>query len=263
MPMTPAAPRLAGPRLIGKIAVVTGGLSGIGAAIALRLSAEGARVVAADLSVQDQMLQNGAAAHDGVEPAPLDVTDEASVASCFAAVMAQHGRLDILVNSAGIGRDIPFLDTSAAEFDRLIAVNLRGTFLVGQAAARHMMQSGGGAIVNIASVSGLRGNRGRAAYGASKGGVVTLSQVMAVELAQHVIRVNAIAPGPIETPLVAALHTETIRQDWLRQMPMRRYGTPEEIAGVAAFLCSDDSSFITGHVLAADGGFLAAGIAMP
>ena len=252
----------AAPRLAGKVAVVTGGLSGIGAAIAVRLAAEGARVVAADLSAHDHVVQNGAAALDGIEPAPLDVADEASVAKCFLEVVTRHGRLDILVNSAGIGRDIPFLDTPAAEFDRLIAVNLRGTFLAGQAAAR-LMVKGGGAIVNIASVSGMRGNRGRAAYGASKGGVVTLSQVMAVELAQYGIRVNVIAPGPVETPLVAVLHTDVIRQDWLRQIPMRRYGTPEEMAGVAAFLCSDDAAYVTGHVLAADGGFLAAGIAIP
>ncbi len=257
MSAVPAAPRLA-----GKVAVVTGGLSGIGAAVARRLAAEGARVVAADLSAQGRTVQNGAAALDGIEPAPLDVANEASVAACFSTVVARHGRLDILVNSAGIGRDMPFLDTPAAEFDRLVAVNLRGTFLAGQAAARLMLERGG-AIVNIASVSGLRGNRGRAAYGASKGGVVTLSQVMAVELAQYGIRVNVIAPGPIETPLVAAVHTDAIRQDWLRQVPMRRYGMPEEIAGVAAFLCSDDAGFVTGHVLAADGGFLATGIAMP
>lgn len=251
------------PRLTGKVAVVTGGLSGIGAAVARRLVAEGARVVAADISVQGQMPQNGAATLDGIEPMPLDVGDATSVADCFSAVAARHGRLDILVNSAGIGRDIPFLETPVEEFDRILAVNLRGTFLAGQAAARHMVRGGGGAIVNIASVSGLRGNRGRAAYGASKGGVVTLSQVMAVELAMHGIRVNVIAPGPVETPMVAAIHTAEIRQDWLRQTPMRRYGTPDEIAGVAAFLCSDDAGFVTGHVLAADGGFLAAGIGMP
>ena len=254
MSTTPAAPRLA-----GKVAVVTGGLSGIGAAIALRLAAEGARVFAADLAAQGRAVQNGAGVLDGIEPVPLDVANEASVAECFSAIIARHGRLDILVNSAGIGRDTPFLDTPAAEFDRLIAVNLRGTFLAGQAAARLMLERGG-AIVNIASVSGLRGNRGRAAYGASKGGVVCLSQVMAVELARYGIRVNVIAPGPIETPLVAAVHTDAIRQDWLRQVPMRRYGAPEEVAGVAAFLCSDDASYVTGHVLAADGGFLAAGI---
>ncbi len=250
-------------RLAGKVAVVTGGLSGIGAAVAQRLLAEGAHVIAADLSARDHVSQNGTATPDGIEPALLDVGDETSALACMGAVVTRHGRLDILVNSAGIGRDIPFLDTPLAEFDRLIAVNLRGTFLVGQVAARHMVQSGGGAIVNIASVSGLRGNRGRAAYGASKGGVVTLSQVMAVELAGYGVRVNVIAPGPIETPLVAAVHTEAIRRDWLRQVPMRRYGTPEEIAGVAAFLCSDDAGYITGHVLAADGGFLAGGIGMP
>ena len=251
------------PRLAGKVAVVTGGLSGIGAAVAERLVTEGAVVVAADVSAPDHMAQNGAAVLDGIEPARLDVADEASVGRCMAAVVARHGRLDILINSAGIGRDIPFLDTSTEEFDRMIAVNLRGTFLVGQAAARHMVDGGGGAIVNIASVAGLRGSRGRAAYGASKGGVITLSQVMAVELAGYGIRVNVIAPGPIETPLVAAMHDEAIRRDWMRQVPMRRYGVPEEIAGVAAFLCSDDASFVTGHVLAADGGFQACGIAMP
>lgn len=250
------------PRLGGKIAVVTGGLSGIGAAIAQRLAAEGARVVAADLTAQDGVVQNGAGPADGIEQVPLDVASETSVAACFAAVMARHGRLDILVNSAGIARDMPFLDMPAAEFDRLIAVNLRGTFLAGQAAAQHMMKDGG-AIVNIASVAGMRGSRGRAAYGASKGGVVTLSQVMAVELAQYGIRVNVIAPGPVETPLVAMLHDDAIRQDWLRHVPMRRYGTPEEIAGVAAFLCSEDAGYVTGHVLAADGGFLGAGLAMP
>jgi len=250
-------------RLAGKVAVVTGGLSGIGAAIAERLLAEGAHVVAADVSAPDRMAQNGAAVLDGIEPARLDVADEGSVTGCMAAVVARHGRLDILVNSAGIGRDIPFLDTPSAEFDRMIAVNLRGTFLVGQAAARHMVDGGGGTIVNIASVAGVRGSRGRAAYGASKGGVITLTQVMAVELAGYGIRVNVIAPGPIETPMVAAMHGEAIRRDWLRQVPMRRYGIPEEIAGVAAFLCSDDASFVTGHVLAADGGFQACGIGMP
>lgn len=248
---------LAAARLTGKVAVVTGGLSGIGAAIVRRFVAEGAHVVVADITAQDGTAQ------DGFRAAHLDVGDERSVQGCMAATVARHGRIDILVNSAGIGRVIPFVETPVAEFDRIMAVNLRGTFLCGQAAARCMMQGGGGAIVNIASVSGLRGSLGRAAYGASKGGVVTLSQVMAVELADHGIRVNVIAPGPIETPLAAALHSAAVREAWVRHVPMRRYGTPEEVAGVAAFLCSDDASYVTGHVLAADGGFMACGLPVP
>jgi NAD(P)-dependent dehydrogenase (short-subunit alcohol dehydrogenase family) len=186
------------------------------------------------------------------------VSDEASCASVVAATLSAHGRLDCLVNSAGIGADVPFLQTSAEKFDRIIAVNLRGTFLIGQACARVM--GAGGAIVNIASVSGLRGNTGRAAYGASKGGVITLTQVMACELAELGIRVNAIAPGPVDTPLVAAVHDAEVRAAFNSFVPMRRYGTPEEIAAAAAYLCSDDASYVTGHVLAVDGGFLAGGM---
>ncbi|HEY0419860.1 MAG TPA: SDR family oxidoreductase, partial [Acetobacteraceae bacterium] len=173
-----------------KIALVTGGASGIGAAVAARFAAEGAIVIAADITAEGE--------------ARLDVSDPASCERVVAAIMARHGRLDILVNSAGIARDIPFLDTPVEVFDRIIAVNLRGTFLIGQACARVMQP--GSAIAMVASVSGMRGNPGRSAYGASKGGVVTLSQVMAIDLAERCIRVNVIAPGPIDTPLVAAVH---------------------------------------------------------
>ena len=242
-------------KLAGKTAVVTGGLSGIGAAVAARFVAEGAQVVAADISAPP-----GIAGHGMTLTARLDVTDEAACAVLMQAVRNRFGRLDLLVNSAGIGRDTPFLDTQVAEFDRILAVNLRGTFLIGQAAARLMQSGGGGVIVNIASVSGQRGNIGRAAYGASKGGVITLSKVMATELAALGIRVNVISPGPVETPLVATIHTPAIRENWNRDVPMGRYGTAEEIAGAAAFLCSDDASYITGHVLAVDGGFLGAGL---
>jgi NAD(P)-dependent dehydrogenase (short-subunit alcohol dehydrogenase family) len=231
-------------QLTDKIAIVTGGVSGIGGAIAARFAAEGARVIAADITV-------GA-------PYPLDVADPASCAALVQRVLAEHGRIDCLVNSAGIGADVPFLETSTDLFDRIIAVNLRGTFLIGQACARAMVA--GAVIVNIASVSGMRGSTGRSAYGASKGGIINLSQVMASELAPRGIRVNVISPGPVDTPLVARMHDAEIREIYTRAIPMARYGTPEEIAGAAVFLCSDDSSYVTGHVLVVDGGFMSAGI---
>ena len=242
-------------RFAGKVALVTGGLSGIGEGVVRRLLDEGAQVVAADIAAALGPLGAGT-----LVPAHLDVSDPASVAALLEGIAARHGRLDVLVNCAGIARDVPFLDTPLEVFDRIVAVNLRGTFIVGQAAARLMAAGGGGSIVNIASVSGMRGNVGRSAYGASKGGVVTLSQVMAVDLAASRIRVNVVAPGPVDTPLVAAVHDAAIRQAWTRAMPLRRYGTVGEIAAAVAFLCSDDAGFITGQVLAVDGGFLGAGL---
>lgn len=243
-------------RLNGKVALVTGGLSGIGGAIAERFGAEGARVIAADIAAP------AGAVDPSVEVAPLrlDVSDPAMVEAAIAEVLGKYGRIDCLVHAAGIGRDIPFLETGIAEFDRIIAVNLRGTFLVGQACARAMRDQGGGSIVNIASVSGMRGNVGRSAYGASKGGVVILSQVMAVDLAAYGIRVNVIAPGPVDTPLVARMHSSAIRGRWTDHTPLGRYAQPEEIAGAAVYLCSDDASYATGIVLPVDGGFSGSGL---
>ena len=231
-------------QLENKIAIVTGAASGIGAAIAARFAAAGAVVIAADIAP--------------AAPHRVDVSDPASCVALADATIAAHGRIDCLVHAAGIAADIPFLDTPPETFDRIIAVNLRGSFLIGQACARRMRP--GASIVNIASISGLRGSTGRAAYGASKGGVLTLTQVMACELAEHGIRVNAIAPGPIDTPLVAAVHDATIRASYNRLVPMARYGTPDEIAGAALYLCGPDATYITGHTLAVDGGFLAAGV---
>jgi NAD(P)-dependent dehydrogenase (short-subunit alcohol dehydrogenase family) len=243
-------------RLDGKIAVVTGGLSGIGAAIAKRMAGEGATVIAADRSTEILTLGSGPllALH-------VDVQDASSVDSMMRTVIARYGRLDCMVNSAGIGSDIPFLQTSLESFDRILSVNLRGTFIMGQSAARAMKESGGGSIVNIASVSGITGNAGRSAYGASKWGVVGLSRVMAIDLANFNIRVNVIAPGAVETPLVDQMLPDLEARQWTEHTPLHRYARPEEVAGSAVFLCSGDASFITGHVLVVDGGFSATGLA--
>lgn len=239
-----------------KIAIVTGGLSGIGAAVAERFAADGTRVVAADIAATATELDAAAP----IAPFRLDVADPASVDRLVDAVRRTHGRLDHLVHSAGIGRVSPFLDTAVDDFDRIVAVNLRGTFLIGRACGRLMRDGGGGVIVNIGSVSGLRGSVGRAAYGATKGAVITLSQVMAVELAEHGIRVNVVAPGPIETAMSATAHSAAVRDSWMRVLPMRHYGRPEDIAGAVAYLCSDDAAYVTGHVLAVDGGYAGGGI---
>jgi len=244
-------------RLQGKIAIVTGAASGIGAAIAERFAAEGAETIAADLACTDE----GFSSHvsSGVHRHKLDVGEPGSVERLVDAVLARFRRIDVLVNCAGIGANKPFLVTPLELFDRILAVNLRGVFLMSQAAARRMTTSGG-SIINIGSISGLRGNLGRTAYGASKGGLVTMSEVIAVELASHKIRVNVIAPGPIETPLVEAMVSPVERAIWTKRLPLGRYGTVAEVAAAALFLASEEASYITGHVLAVDGGFLAGGV---
>jgi 3-oxoacyl-[acyl-carrier protein] reductase len=171
-----------------------------------------------------------------------------------------HGRIDVLVNAAGIGLTRSFLRTTLEEWNRVLQVNLTGTFLCSQAAAAIMASQHSGVILNIASLSGQRGGTGRAAYGASKAGVTMLTKTMAVELAPHGIRVNEIAPGPVDTPMTAVTHDQKTRQAYYNLIPMHRYASQEEIADAAVFLASDEARFITGHTLNVDGGFQAAGL---
>ncbi len=254
---------MAGQKAGGELAaIVTGAGSGIGRATVELLLGRGWHVAAVDRDAKG--LEEVAAQHAGnsrLLVRTLDVTDEPAVAALVNEAAAAFGRLDGVVNSAGIAADKHVFDTSAELFRRILDVNVVGTFLVGREAARHMAKAGRGSIVNVASISGLRGSKGRSAYGASKGAVVNLTQVMANDLAPHGIRVNAVAPGPVETPMVKALHTSADREIYGRYIPMRRYAEPSEIASVIHFLLDQSqSSYVTGEIVAVDGGYRGAGI---
>jgi NAD(P)-dependent dehydrogenase (short-subunit alcohol dehydrogenase family) len=243
--------------------LVTGGASGIGLAVVEAALAEGWRAVVVDFDPGnlDRCRASLGAPDDRVRFVQMNVADEDAVVRAVAACEAEFGPLTGVVNSAGIGRDVPALETSVDLFRKMLEVNLIGSFVVSREAARHMRTRGAGSIVNIASVSGVKGNKGRVAYGASKGGVLTMTKVMAVELASLGIRVNAVAPGPIETPMVQEIHTPEVRAAWMATVPQRRYGSPAEIAGATIFLLDDrKSSYVTGQTICVDGGFTAAGI---
>jgi NAD(P)-dependent dehydrogenase (short-subunit alcohol dehydrogenase family) len=234
----------------GRVAVVTGAGRGLGAAIAEELAARGAAVVAVD---RDE----GAAA--GLRVA--DVSDPDQVAALFDRVAAEHGRVDVLVNNAGVGAIAPSEELAPDVWSRTLAVNLTGTFLCAQAAARHMLPAGRGVIVNIASVFAAVGMPMRAAYAASKHGVVGLTKVLATEWATRGIRVVAVDPAYVRTALDDADQRTGgyTADDIARRTPMGRYAEPAEIARVVAFLASDDASFVTGSEVAVDGGWLAYG----
>jgi NAD(P)-dependent dehydrogenase (short-subunit alcohol dehydrogenase family) len=247
-----------------KVALVTGAARGIGLATAKRFLADGWRV--ALLDIEGELLNSAVADLANPENAlalHCDVSDSKAVAGALAEIERRFGRLDALVNNAGVAVFAPLLETSDQDWKRVLEVNLTGPFLCTKAAAPLMREHGGGAIVNITSISAVRASTLRSAYGTSKAGLAHLTKQLAVELASLGIRVNAVAPGPVETAMAKAVHTPEIRADYHDAIPLNRYGLEEELAEAVFFLCSDRSSYITGQVLAVDGGFDAAGIGLP
>ena len=246
------------------VAVVTGGARGIGLAIGQWFLEHGHHV--ALLDNDQETLARTVAALD--RPASVlgvyaDVRDLESVRIGIAQVVARFGRIDKLVNNAGIAVFKPVMQTSYAEFRDVITTNLDGAFLCTQACVPEMLKCGGGAIVNVASISGLRASTLRIAYGTSKAALLHLTKQLAAELGDIGIRVNAICPGPVETEMAKLVHSVAIRSDYHDTIPQGRYGTPEEMANAVGFLCSAEASFINGQYLAVDGGFDASGVGLP
>lgn len=242
--------------LQGRICLVTGAAQGIGAACARRFARDGAQVVLADI---DDERGQALAAELGGRYVHCDVGDKAQVDTLVAKTMLDHGRIDVLVNNAGIFRAADFLDVSEADFDAVLRINLKGAFLVGQAAAREMAKAGRGAIVNMSSVNGTLAIPNIASYNVSKGGINQLTRVMALALADHGIRVNAVAPGTIATELAAkaVLTSDEARRKIMSRTPMKRLGEPAEVADVVAWLASDAASYVTGEIVVVDGGRMA------
>jgi NAD(P)-dependent dehydrogenase (short-subunit alcohol dehydrogenase family) len=246
-----------------KVALVTGAARGIGLAAAKRFLADGWRVALLDIDGDNLDRACAAlAAPDAALALHCDVADPDGVARAFAATAKRFGRLDALVNNAGIAVFKPLLETTLEDWRRTLDVNLTGAFLCVQAAAPLMREAGGGAIVNITSISGHRASTLRVAYGTSKAALAHLTKQQAAELASLGIRVNAVAPGPVDTAMAKAVHTPAIRADYHDAIPLNRYGLESELAEVIFFLCSERASYITGQVLSVDGGFESTGIGL-
>ena len=249
-------------RLKDKVCIITGAGSGIGAEMAPMFAEEGGRLVVADVNASGARETAARIEAEGGEALAVvvDITQADQVEAMVESTLDRFGRVDVLVNNAGVGLNRPFLETTLEEWERVVGVVLTGTFLCSQIIARVMVEQGAGRIVNVGSISGQRGAQGRAAYGAAKAGVLQLTRVMALELAPQGVYVNAISPGPVDTPQSRRTHTAATRQAYLDRMPLGRYGERREVAAAALFLSSDEAGFAVGSVLNVDGGFHATGL---
>jgi 3-oxoacyl-[acyl-carrier protein] reductase len=238
----------------GRVALITGASRGIGRAIATRLAADGATVVAAARGDNAAATAEAIVAAGGkAEAVSLDITNADAVSSVVASVLDRHGRIDILVNNAGITRDQLMLRMKREDWDAVIATNLTAAFTTVQAVLKPMVKQRSGRIVNVSSVVGQSGNAGQANYAASKAGLIGFTKSLALELASRNITVNAVTPGLIDTDMTRAISAGA-HEAWASRIPLQRLGTPEDVAGAVAFLASDEASYITGHVLAVNGG---------
>ena len=245
-----------------KVAFVTGGAVGIGGAVCERLAQDGMTVIVADIDVEkaSATAERIRGADGRAVAQQLDVGSPESIARAFEQVSREYGRCDVLVNSAGIAKVFPFLEFPLDDWLATMNVNLTGLMLCSQHAARLMVPRGWGRIISIASVAGMRAvGKGRTAYGTSKAAVIGLTRQMAAELTEHGVTANAIAPGPVDTPMTQVLHSEAFRREYSSAIPANRYGLTTEIAAAAAYLASDPAAYVSGIALPVDGGFIATG----
>jgi 3-oxoacyl-[acyl-carrier protein] reductase len=240
--------------LSGRVALVTGASRGIGRAIALRLAGQGAVVIAAARGENARATADAIGTAGGrAEAIALDVTDAAAASAAVSGVIARHSRIDVLVNNAGVARDQLMLRLKREDWDAVIATNLTSAFTLTQAVLKPMLRQRSGRIICISSVVGQRGNAGQANYAASKAGLIGFAKSVALEVASRGITVNVVAPGMIETDMTRAI-ADKAREEWASMIPLERLGTPDDVAGAVCFLASDESSYITGQVLAVNGG---------